>query len=118
MEALREQGPDGPVGKPRRKDGFLSRAPLPAEEAAGDLARRVETFFVLDGKGQKVDIRTGFVGHYDSSQQYGVAVPKGDGPVGLESELTGFYNQLLIPDNSFKDCGYSGGRHDRDMTSH
>ena len=60
-EVLGEKGSDGPIGEATDEDGSFVRAPLTAEEAAGDAACGVESFFVVHGEGEEVCVLSGFL---------------------------------------------------------
>ena len=94
LEPLRPQRPDRPVDHPGGQDGPFGRAPLPLEEAAGDLARRVHT--LLDVHRQREEVRTlaGLGSPLRRGQHHRVARPDDHGAVGLLREVSGLEPDL------------------------
>src|SRR6185503_13049331 len=50
-----EEGPDGPIDAAARQHFLLGRFPFALEKTAGDAARRVSVFAVVNGQRQEVD---------------------------------------------------------------
>ena len=73
IEALGEQGPEGPVDEPVGQDGLLGGTAFPLDEAAGDLAHGVELLFEFNGQGQKIHAVPGRLGHGGADQHRGAA---------------------------------------------
>ena len=88
VEALGEERAERPVDHPAGEDFLLGGAPLALEEAAGDPARRVRVFLVLDGEGKEVDVLR-FLRVAGGHEDHGVAALHDGGAVGLLGDLAG-----------------------------
>jgi hypothetical protein len=88
--AFGEEGPKRTVGEAGRQGGLGAGAPLSSEEAARDLADRVEPLLVVYGEGKEVDAFPGRGAGASRDQDDGIAEPDGYGASGLERELAHF----------------------------
>ena len=86
-EALGEEGTDGPIDKARGEDLVLARAPLAAEEAAGDAARGVGLLLIVHGQGQEVLDLGGTLVDDHGHQDHGVIDVDQHGAIGLAGDL-------------------------------
>ena len=85
--ALGEQRPDRPVDQARDQRLVLGRAAFALEIAAGNAARGVEFFLVVDGERQEIDAVLRLLGRHDGGQHGGLAICGEDGAVGLAGYL-------------------------------
>ena len=88
-QILREQGADRAVDDARGQNGLFAGTALTAQEAAGDLARRVHSLLKIDGEGQEVDAVAGLFRRGGAGQHDGLAVADEAGAVGKAGELAG-----------------------------
>ena len=88
VEALGKERAERPVDHPAGEDFLLRGAPLALEEAAGDPARRVGVFLVLDGERQEVDVLR-FLRVARGHEDHRVAARHDGGAVGLLGDLAG-----------------------------
>jgi hypothetical protein len=88
LEAFREERPDGAVDDAAGEDLLVARAPFALDEAAGDLARGVGLFLVLDGEREEGQ-RALLVAHGDGGEDDGFAVGHERGPGGLLGHAPG-----------------------------
>jgi len=95
--AVGEERPETTIGKPACEDGALGRASLTAEEAARNLARRVEPLFVVHGEGEEVDARSGRIGCTSRYQTHCVARAHHHGAVGLDRQFPSLNAEDAIP---------------------
>ena len=87
--AVGEQRPHRTVDQPRDQRLLLGRAAFALEIAAGNAARGVEFFLIVDGERQEVDARARLLGGDDGGEHFGLAVRGDDGAVGLARDLAG-----------------------------
>ena len=86
-----------PVDQPAGQDRVGGRAPLAAEERAGDAARGVHPLLDVHGEREEVEVLLRLLGGRGGRQQHGVVVEVGDDaagrlagePAGLEPDLAG-----------------------------
>ena len=97
--ARREERAARPVDQAAGEHFLFGRLALALEEAAGDAARGVGVFAVVDRQRQEIDAlaRGGRVAGGD--EDHGVARAHDDGAVGLLRELAGFERQRARPDS-------------------
>ena len=72
IEAFRKQGAQGAIDQAGGEGFLFGRLALALEETAGDLARCVGFFDVVDGQGEKILARLGLLGRNDGCQHDGV----------------------------------------------
>ena len=70
IEALGEQGPQGPVDEPVRQNGLFAGTAFPLDETAGDLAHGVHLLFKFDAQGQKIHPVPGRLCHRGAYQHH------------------------------------------------
>ena len=87
--AVGEQRPDRPVDQPRGQRLLFGRPALALEIAAGNAARRVIFFLVVDGQRQEVDAFLRLFGGDDGRDDGGVAVGSEHRSVGLACQSAG-----------------------------
>ena len=102
VEALGEQGPEGPVDEPVGQDGLLGGTAFPLDEAAGDLAHGVELLFEFNGQGQKIHAVPGRLRHGGADQHRGAAAAHQAGTARLLGILAGFDDELAIADHGLE----------------
>ena len=102
VEALGEQGPQGPVDEPIGQNGLLGGTALPLDEAAGDLAHGVKLLFEFNGQGQKIHAVPGGLGHGGADQHRGAAAAHQAGTARLFGILAGLDDELAIADHGFE----------------
>ncbi len=110
MICVSKRQPDGKSGRigrsmhAARQHFLFGRLAFALEEAAGDAARRVGVFAVVDRQRQEVDAfaRVGRAAGRDEHDR--VAVADDDGAVGLLGELAGFESESLAADGEFASC--------------
>ena len=91
-----KQRTDGAVDDPAGEHFFLGRLAFALEEAAGNAARRVGVFAIVDRQRQEVDAfaRTRrATGRHEHDR---IAVTDDDGAVGLLGQLAGLYAQGFV----------------------
>ena len=93
-EAARKKRADGSVGEPAGQDGLLGRPSLTADEAARDLARRVELLLVVAGEREEVDALARRPGHGGRAQDDGVPGADDHRAIGLLGHPAGFDGDL------------------------
>ena len=86
-EPVGERRPQGTVDQPAGEDGLVGGPALPAEERAGDLARRVHPLLDVDGQGEEVGPLPHASRRGGGDEHHGVADAPDDGAVGLHGEL-------------------------------
>jgi hypothetical protein len=90
-----EKRADGPVAKAGGQD-FLGAWPAFAlDESAGELARGVSPFTIIDGEREKVPARNGRPFHRSDKHNL-IAETDQHSPVGLLGQLAGFQTQNAI----------------------
>ena len=77
-EVLREERTDGSVDQAAVENGLLAGTSLAADEAARDLARRIELLLVVAGERKEVDPLPRRRRHHGGDEQHGVAHTHGD----------------------------------------
>src|SRR5262249_37146885 len=101
-----EQRADRTIHQAADQDLRVGRAALAPEEAAGDLARRVELLLVLAGERHEVDVarlRRARSGH----EHHAVAAADDDRATGLLGPLPGLDGDFLAADDGgFTDVGH------------
>ena len=95
-EAVGERRAQRPVDQAAVEDGEIGRAPLTAEERAGDLARGVHALFDVDGEREEVDALTDALGGVGGDEHVGVADLGDDRALGLLGELAGLEREGLV----------------------
>ena len=93
-----EERADRPIDEPARQHFLFGRLAFALEEAAGDPARRVGVFAVVDRQRQKVDALARVGGVAGGDEHDGVARADEDRAVGLFGEPAGFDRQGLPTD--------------------
>ena len=81
---LHERRPQRPVDQPAGEDRVLGRPALPAEERAGDPARRVHPLLHVHGEREEVEPFLGVLGRGGRGQHHGLVVEVDDGGAGGE----------------------------------
>src|SRR5439155_22151793 len=99
-----EERPDRPVDAAAREHFFFGRLALALEETAGNAARGVGVFAVVDRERQEIDPfarRRGATGRHEDDR---IAESDDDGSARLLGELAGLKLQRLAADGNFA-CG-------------
>ena len=92
--ALGEQRPDRAVDEPRDQCFLFGRAAFTLEIAAGNAARGVVLFLVVDGERQEIDAFTRAFGRDGGGEHGGLAVGGEHGAVGLTRHSAGLEGEL------------------------
>ena len=92
--------------QPARQHFLLGRFAFALEEAAGDAARGVGVFPVVDGQRQKVDAFARVRRAACRDEDHRVAVADDDRAVGLLGELAGFDLEGVLADGDFTQYAY------------
>ena len=79
----------GRIGRSIKRETSV-RPALALEIAAGNAARRIGLFDVVDGQRQEVDAFPGRLGGDDGGEHHGLAVGGEHGAIGLTGDLAGF----------------------------
>ena len=88
--ALDEQRADRAVDQAGDQSLLFGRTAFTLEVAAGNAARRIGLFDVIDGQRQEVDAFAGRLCGDDGGEHDGLAIGGEHGPVGLTGNLSGF----------------------------
>ncbi len=91
--AIDEQGTDRAVDQSGDQRFLLGGPALALEVAAGNAARGVGLFLVVDGQGEEVDAFAGRLGGDHGGEHDGLAIGCHDGAVGLTRDLSGFKSE-------------------------
>ncbi len=100
-KAVGEKRADRAVDQAGGKRGVLAGAPFPAEVAAGDFARGVGFFFIVDGEGEEVALFGG-VGAAGGRKDHGFAETDESSPVGLLCDFAGFNAEVTSGEFGFE----------------
>ena len=92
--AVGEQRTDGPVDQARGQRVLFGRPAFALEKAAGNAARRVVFFGVVDGERQEVDAFLRLLGRHDGGEHGGLAIGGDYGAVGLARNAPGLEGEL------------------------
>ena len=92
--AVGEQGPNRTIDQPGDQRLFLGRPALALEIAAGNAARGVVFFLVVDRERHEVDAFPRLLGSDHGREDGGFSISGEDGAVSLTSDLSGFENEL------------------------
>ena len=95
-EALREVGPQRPIGEAAGQDGAVGGSALTTKEAAGDLAGGVHALFHVHGQREEVHPLAYRLGRGGGHQHVGAADAADHGGVGLAGELAGLQGEQLV----------------------
>ena len=95
VEAVREQRPDRPVDEARGQRLLFRRTAFALEEAAGNLARGVRLFLVVDGQREEVLARLRRPARDRGDEHDGVVEAHQDGAAGLAGDFAGFERQRV-----------------------
>ena len=96
---MSKRGRIGPVDEAGDEDLLVLGPALALDEAAGDLARGVVLFVVLDGERDEVQPFLGLRGAAGGGDDGRAAVVREDGAVGLLGHAPGLEDELVIPDS-------------------
>ena len=88
--AVDEQGADRAVDQAGDQRLLLGGTAFALEIAAGNAARGVGLFLIVDGQRQEVDAFPGRLGGDDGGEHDGLAIGRHDGAVGLTGDFSGF----------------------------
>ena len=88
--AVGEQRADRPVDQAGDQRLLLGRTSLALEIAAGNAARGIGLFLVVDGQRQEVDALARRLGGDHGGEHDGLAIGRHDGAVGLAGDFSGF----------------------------
>ena len=91
--AIDEEGADGAVDQAGDERLLLGRPALTLEIAAGNTARGVGLFLVVDGEREEVDAFAGCLGGNDGGEHHGLAIGRDDGAVGLTGDFSCFKSE-------------------------
>ncbi len=91
--ALGEEGPQGPIGEAAGEYGLAGGPALAPEEAAGDLARRVQPLLVIYRQREEVRPLAG-IAHAGGDQHHGIAVADDHRPVRLAGHTAYLHTQF------------------------
>ncbi len=109
VEALDEERPDRTVDQAGGEGLFLGGTRLTLEETAGDLARRVIFFLVVDRQREEIEPRLGrfFIDH--GGEHGGLAIGGDDSAAGLTGDFAGLQGQRAAApfDRLFRDIEHS-----------
>ena len=100
-----------------RQDLLFGRLSFALEEAAGNTARRVRVFAVVDGERQEVDALAWRCRAAGGDQDDRIAVTDDYGACSLLRELAGFETKGLAADGDFACCHSSFERFERSVWS-
>ena len=95
VEAIGKQRPDRTVDQARRQRFLFRRPAFTLEEAAGDLARGVGLFLVVDGQREEVLAGLRLASPRRRDQHDGVAEADEHGAAGLARDFAGFERQRV-----------------------
>ena len=99
--AGRKQRANRAIDHATREDLFFRRLAFAFEEAAGNAARRVGVFPVVDGERQEIDALPRIGRAARRHEDDGVAEPDNDGAAGLLGQLARFESEALVADGQF-----------------
>jgi hypothetical protein len=88
--AIDEQGADRAVDQTGNQGFLLGGPAFTLEVAAGNAARGIGLFDIVDGQRQEVDALAGRLRRDDGGEHHGLAVGGEHGAVGLAGDLAGF----------------------------
>ena len=108
-EVFGEEGSDGPVGEARDEDGVGGGPSLALEEAAGDLAARVEALFDVHREGEEVDALARRGGCRRDEQDVVVVLDEYR-PAGFHRQLAGLERERAVADRYFEGGSCHVGR--------
>ena len=100
-EVIGEQRPDRPVDEPRGQGFAIGHAAFALQVAAGNAARRVGLFLVVDGQREEVLAGLGGLGGDDGGEYRRVAPARPHRAVGLTRDASGFEHELAPAERQF-----------------
>ena len=89
-----KQGPDRPVDKARSQRFLFTGTAFALEKSAWNLARRIGFFYIVDGKGEKIEALAGGAFAHHRAQDRGFAIGGQHGSIGLPGHTASFEGQL------------------------
>ena len=95
-ETLGKQRAHGPVDQPAGEDLLLVRPALPAKEAAGDPARGVGLFLIVDGEGKEVPVGVAGPVRNRGGEHDGIAERDHHRTLRLPGDFTGLDRQDMV----------------------
>jgi hypothetical protein len=96
-ESFRKQRPDGTIDQTRGERLLLGGTALALEEAAGNAARGIGLFLIVDREGKEIAARGRLLHAHRGDEHHRLAHAHEDGAVGLTRELARFERYGVFP---------------------